>query len=458
MIEVYGYYLLATLAALAGGWGWLRAAGLLRDRTLGEQLGLCYFAGLTSIAFLVWVAGLRSFPVGLSFWPILGFQVLPLTLGIWRWRTDKAVVDKTALVNEGRWLLWEWGLVVMMGCTLAFVFLMNRVEMMRTADAFTFSMGLAKKMSALGSHSGIELRLGYPKFPGMALWWFADAGNHWHEFRMNYAHFNYLLLFVVWLFSALRTLTGRGVALMVAFVVCNMPLLVNHSILIGYTDQVIMIPLTMVGLYACRYSYNGRRADLIIGILCAVTMPFIKPEGLVPYIVFAFIALALAVFHRRQKPSIKFIWLCTIGAMLSGIAVISVIGIVWNDGRPPFIPAAIWLKIEPGFYLWKVRKAALQHFGWSFGTWSVLGPCVALMTPFVIYRERKSPALPLAIYCMLLLLSFIYLFGFSHAHEWLLDGTTVNRLFMQILPTMLILIGVSLTNGQDKVPPISENP
>jgi hypothetical protein len=443
------HHLLATFVAALSGYcllSVLRWPGL-GSRSPGEQAGLSYLVGLLLIAGeIVLLEGL-GLPV--TFRTLLLLQLAPLSLPVLRfalsrgrWRPGFHRAPGWPLVK--RW--WAWILVTLLASKLLYVFVMNLTEWLRVSDAIMVSLGLAKHVFYEQTSAGYRLLPGYPRIPGLILSWFALAQGSWREAGVNLAHFNYYAVFLLLFYANLRRCVGTAEALIGAYLLSAFPLILNHAVLVGYADLALAIFLTFAGVYATRYARDGSPDDLILALFFTLCLPALKLEGKIPYLPFAIYVLLAAIGCRRGLLSPRAVWIATGGLAAAGLGLVGILEARYGYEGPPWI-AAYWGNLVPGNRLAAIGEPLLAHFGHLYNHWMVLGSLTAVVFPLLTARYARREALIPGLFGTLLLGSFVYLYCVGGGYLWLVNGTAVNRSFLQILPTLLfasLVMGRSL--------------
>lgn len=440
-------HIFATAVAALTGFGWLsllRRPGL-GARTIYEVAGLSVLVGMMILAIEIHLLGRLGIPLSLG--AMLALQVPPLALAAARltvWKTPPALRLNARLATFGALRWWEWALLALIVSKIVYVYAMNLTELRRTDDAFTWALSLAKHTYYEGSHAEFVMGRNYPKFPGLMMVWSALARGTWDEFAINLTYFNLFAGFLVLFYANVRARASRGVALASTYLLSGLPLLVNHAVLVGYADLPLAIYLCFAGVYAYRLAAERQADHLALAIVFALFLPLTKLEGKVPYFLFAVYVIALGAAHWREWLSIPRAWLITGALTALGVVALTILFSAWGEEGPSFIHERLWYRIRPGNHWDEIRAPLWAHFGYYFNNW----PLVGALTPpallaAVVARRGKAEYLP-GLYGLLLLASYLYLFCVGGAVEFLINGTTVNRSFMQIFPVILYAVTVSL--------------
>lgn len=347
---------------------------------------------------------------------------------------------------------WEWLLIVLIAAKLAYVLTMNLAGLLRSSDAYVLTLPVAKAIHYFGSRSAIALPSGYPPFPGLILGWFGLLHRRWDEFAINLAYWNYYAALLCLFHAGLRRYAGRGLALAGTYLLSSLPLLLAHAVLIGYADLPMAVYLTAFGIYVHRYAREGRGSDLVLAILFALCLPAIKLEGTFPYLGVAILCLLAAVLHRRGGSGAAAVAGASAALFIVGVAAILLLEMRYGTEGPAFL-AVIWGNIVPGDHLSEIGGPLVEHFLWGYDNWMLVGPLAAAAFPLLVAWRARGAEVVLAMAGGLVLAAFVYLYVVGGASLWLVNGTVVNRSFLQIMPlllfTVLVLIGPVLALDRD---------
>ena len=460
-------HIVATLVPAVSGFcllGMLRWPGTAH-RAWAEQIGLSYLTGLLLIGIEMNICGLVGIPVSLG--AILGLQLVPVGLFVRRLATATPRLPYAAprfdraCLRPLRASWWKWILAVLIALELGYVLSMNLTEIRRTDDAFTWQLSLSQHTYHERSHVDFEMLREYPKLPGLVLAWFAVARGGWDEFAINLCFFNYCAVLLLLFHANLRAAAGATVALLGTYLLSAQPLLVNHAVLIGYADLPLALLLFLAGAYAYRFARGGLRDDLVLAAAFTLALPFIKLEGLTPYLFIATFVVAAAVAYRRRWLSPLQLWGATGLLIVLSLSAVVVLALVYGDRGPPFLHERLWYRIRPGNHWDQIASPLLDHFFLRYGTWSLAGVLSALALPALAAVLYRRVELVLGVFGVLLLISHLYLFCVGGAYEFLVNGTTVNRSFLQIVPTFLFATSIMVarlsgcdqgTAGRDRTP------
>lgn len=427
LVLLTGFALLTALrrpGAAAPGWG--------------EAAALSYLLGAMAIAVSMELLDRLSIPVR-----PLGLLVLPgaptamlLARGFLRRR-------EIAFFPAGRPLdafrgrrPWEWLLMALLASKLLYVLAMNLAELLRANDAFKVSLAVARTVYFEGSRADLALPGGYPPFPGLILGWFELLHPTWDEFALNLAHWNYYAALLLLVYAGLRRYTGRSIALAGAYALSALPLLLTHAALSGYADLPVAIYLAAACIYTHRYAREGTGDAFALALVFALCLPALKLEGTFPYLAIALLALGAAWLHHRRPLRPAAVAGAAAGAVALGVAALLALEATYGSAGPAAL-SAVWGNIVPGNRLGEIGGPLVEHFLWGYNNWILAGSVAAVAFPLLAAARARGGDLVLALEGGLLLAGFLYLYGVGGAYLWLVDGTVVNRSYLQIAPTLL---------------------
>jgi len=434
---VTGYCLLNALP----GWS------LPDRRSFSEQIGLSYVIGVWMTSIMIFLFGYVRIPASLPW--LLAAQFLIVVGFILRMMlTKQRPVLKPDLslkwVKRLRW--WHWLLILLILSKIFYVASMNLTEIRRTDDAFTYSLSVAKHTYFEKDHTQFTMHRNYPKIPGLLMVWFAMIRGSWNEFAINLPYLNYFLVLLLLFYTNIRKRFSADIGLIGTYLLSTLPLLLSHAVMIGYADLPMALFLFLSGVYAWNFMCDGDKNDLILAALFTLCLPLVKTEGKVPYLFFSAFIVFAAVAYRQWRMRPRSIWLITAGITVLVSLSVAMIFIHYGQTEPEFLPPRVWYRIAPGFHWSEIKQPLLMHFGSYFNNWMIFGtvcPFLLLaLTPF--YMDRKE--FLIVLFSWMLLASNTYLFLFGGAYRFLVNGTMINRSYLQIIPTILftciVLVGM----------------
>jgi len=417
------------------------------NRSCFEVTALSYIIGVWMIAVEIFIFGHLGIPATLPW--LLTAQTIIIILFILRisfsknWHVTKPRISLNA-IKRIRW--WQWVLILLIASKLLYVVSMNLTEIRRTDDAFTYSLSVTKHTYFEENHTNFDMHRNYPKTPGLLMVWFAMIRGSWDEFSINLPYFNYFLVFLLLFYANIRKRLESNASLIGTYLLSAFPILLSHSVMVGYADLPMALFLFLSGVYAWNFMCDGDLNDLILAGFFILCLPLVKTEGKIPYLLFGIFIFFAAVAYRKMRMLPRTIWLIAAGLAVLGSLSIAVVFIKYGQTEPGFLPPRVWYRIAPGIHWAEIKQPLLMHFGSYFNNWMIIGTlcpfAILVFTPFYVNRKEFL----MILFSLMLLLSNIYLFCFGGAYRFLVNGTMINRSYLQILPTMLftciVLVGM----------------
>ena len=276
--------------------------------------------------------------------------------------------------------------------------------------------------------------------------WIATFMGQWDE---GFINVHSLLLFLCLLgleYEFLKKMTGKIQALILTCMLTGIPVLV-YNVLSGYADMAVGYYFLAATLMLFHWHRNRSNAFLAYaGILVSLAM-FTKNEGttiVFPSLFLTFLICLLSSRHTRKSAAsgivlfllptvVIIVWFAQSGA-LSAIITISGLresGLAFHsEGLAPLISR-----------LFVDRTYNLFWFGVAF---------------LFVVNWRKSLASGAWFFLIPLVLSssaIVFVFLFTPNVVWLINGTTINRTMLVIIPILTVTSGFLLSsdNISDKV-------
>ncbi|NQU42112.1 hypothetical protein HQ520_02420 [bacterium] len=441
------YLLLNVLLTLALGAGILSAlSGWGRVGRNGfHRWGLFYFTGLLAVCLAMYVLDLLHIPLQGRMVGGLAVVMSVVLLGV-SWVRRKPTGSREGL-GETKWLrltVWEWILILLILSKALFVATESFSEIRRTDDAYTWSLSLAKHVYFQCEHHSYAMKEGYPRLTGLAMAWQTLMRPSWNEFAPNQAYLALYVFYLILLYGMTRAMLPRAWALGLTYVVAALPLVLTHSVLIGYSDLPMGMAMSMVAGHLYLYVREKRRQDLAIAVVVSLVLPLIKLEGKIPYMPVGIFCAVLAWAYVRERISIRRAWLITAGlAILAAVAAGSVFAIFGKEG-PGFIGVEMYKRIYPSNHFMEVLPHYFAHLFWFYSNWMLVGPLALAAILFLAVSMGRKAEFVLVLFCLLNLAGVIYATAFGPGYKWVIESTLINRLLLQVMPAFLLSATVFL--------------
>lgn len=289
-------------------------------------------------------------------------------------------------------------------------------------------------------------------YPDALAWldvWLASAAGGWIEPLLNLP---WLLVWVAVLLGNYGQWRALGLrrerALWFAYLLGSLPLLTVHAALAGYMDIWVAALFGFSFLSWMRWLQQRDRAQLILAMLCAAVLPWLKLEGAV-WAVGLFLAVGFAALPVRWR------WRVVACALFAAVAFglgglrfvfvklgwVNAAGAVVNPALGQFglLVNMHWHgEALPGAF-----ETLYAHGNWHL-LWWALPVVVAWRWRELVAREWLwLPALLLAV-CLCALL---FLFTLTDAVVWAQSFTAINRLALQLTPAIVSLLAMLLRDA-----------
>jgi hypothetical protein len=290
-------------------------------------------------------------------------------------------------------------------------------------------------------------------YPDALAWldvWFASATGGWVEPLINLPWLIVWMSLLVGHYGQWRMLgLCRVRALFFIYALGSLPLLTVHAALAGYADLWIAAALGFGVLSWMRWLQQRERAQLVLALLCAVTLPFIKIEGWV----WMCGLLAAIGFGALPAPwRIRAVLAAAaMGLLLSlGVVRFAFTKLGWIDAHgallDPRVGAfALLLNLHwHGVAALGVLDALYAHPNWHLLWW--------LLPGIVAWRRRELVArqalwLP-ALFLLACVAAIVFLFTCTEAADWAQSFTAINRLVLQLTPAIISLSAMLLRDAR----------
>ena len=282
-------------------------------------------------------------------------------------------------------------------------------------------------------------------YPAALSWmqvWFASAVGSWIEPIVNMP---WLVLWCGMLFGHYGQWRALGLARLpaLAFVyfLGSLPLIVVHVALAGYADLWLACVFGFAVLAWLRWREQHDRGQLLLSMVCAIAMPWLKLEGAVWLLLFAGWTGYSSLPRRWRRYALGALAaIALIGAAI-GRLMLPLFGLGWVNISLTSVTIPVIGTLAVGWHQGALSGAAAALFAqpnWHLLWW--LAPVL------VAWRWRELMAHRALLSLAVLLLagfSFLaFLFLFTDAARWAESYTAVNRLIMHLVPATITLLAL----------------
>lgn len=281
---------------------------------------------------------------------------------------------------------------------------------LRTADAWNYPEAIA--------HMGI---------------WFTQAWGEWNAISVTVA---WAVVWVALLCGCYGQLRALGLpsdrAMVAVYALGSLPLVNAHAALAGYADIWIATVLAFASLEWLRWLESRRRGHLALAIAFGVLLPTIKLEGGIWLLILASSAIYAELPQHLRR-------IALVLSPLIGAAAVLAYLLHWPWVGPAF--DALGLHADTGVLLDHapaVIGAAVTGLFAQYN-WHLLGFGV-LLTLALRWRVllRSAPLRAFGLFVLLGCAFLFVLFVLTPVGRWAESYTVVNRLGMQMVPSMLV--------------------
>jgi hypothetical protein len=290
----------------------------------------------------------------------------------------------------------------------------------------------------------------YPDTVPLIQVWMALGAGIWNESLLNIA---WLICAVAlgFAFYGQARAWGSGPLMSMVFVylLMSLPLLNVHIVLAGYADLWMAAVYGLATMSFLQWLRTADRRQGLVALLLALALPLIKLEGAVWLLAFT---PALLVSRTSLR---TLLWL-GVGGLTLGVIWYRLGGFTLNlpglDGVLQVTPEEIYL---PHFIRFQLQ---FNHSGKAFinnlfvmDNWHLLW--YLSVSLFVFYGSKILVNKLLLTGSVLVLTDFFILFVLfflTDASQWAQDSTSINRILLQMVPTLLFYLLILIITPIEK--------
>jgi len=285
----------------------------------------------------------------------------------------------------------------------------------------------------------------YPELLPHTQLWVANWVGSWHDSLINLPLLSVVSACLLSTYATLRRTAGPLAAMAACYMIATLPLLVCHLAIAGYADLWMACALWIAALGVTQQPADGQRGSfwrwVFVLCLALVAAMMLKLEGLVWTAMFC-LALAYASVGQRFRRAF-------LAVGLNAFWIWLVVG--GFSFESPWGPIAV----EPGLinlpYLGQ-HELAFSNQAWAFASgmfiepnWHLLWYLIVLIGLPSLWLNRHSRLAEITTAVLLASLCFLFgLFFFTEAAAWAKSMTASNRLVLQIVPMLAILLTLNL--------------
>ena len=276
----------------------------------------------------------------------------------------------------------------------------------------------------------------YPELLAWMQLWFAGAIGAWNEPLIDVAWCGALAAFALAAYGYWRALDiAPWIALVLVYGLVSLPLIDAHVALAGYAELWVAVALGLATLAWTRWLVDRAPGQLALGLAAAFCLPMIKLEGMVWLVTFL-AAVTLDIVPRRWR------WLALPAMVLLAVAgalIIShgAVAVSWNRIDIPSVGT---------FALaWHGVGGAIAASLFTLPNWHLLWYVVPVLLVLRRARFRDDRVARMLGFMLLIDFAFLFvLFFLTTASAWAQDFTSANRLILQLVPSVFVLMAALL--------------
>ena len=221
----------------------------------------------------------------------------------------------------------------------------------------------------------------------------------------------------------------------IAYLFLSLPLVGAHLALPGYAD-IFMAGFAGLGLVSLLRWATDRScwSELVIGVLLLAVSIMIKREGVVWFAVgLAFIVLQIFPWRWLLLLGLSLAVAWLLGFQSVDIPLLGQIGIKNGMLHVPLV-GAMPVQVHD-------ISSVIASNLFTNGSWSLLFYVLVLVLILSAFY-RSAGVVAVAPVYLLILGAIVVIFGFSPEARWAEDNTAINRLLIQVLPALLMGLGL----------------
>ena len=290
----------------------------------------------------------------------------------------------------------------------------------------------------------------YPPAVSLIASWPSLAMGAWHETASNLPWLGAGLALGLGLYGQARLWGASPLwSLITLWLALSLPILQTQIALAGYADIWVALALALGLMAFLQWARNGDWRQGLLAVLALVACSLMKREGLVWASLFI---PALIVARLRGW------WLLAAMGVLVGV-----VGWIGYRGGLGFeVPAfgPVWLGFDriaipglPSFTyqyhdVWEpVLRHTLLYSNWHLFPYLLV--LALLAAAFAVFRPGSAGWQRAGLVWALASLSAVYvLFFWTEAHQWVVQGTSINRILLQFAPALtfwMMMVWLDLT-------------
>lgn len=333
---------------------------------------------------------------------------------------------------------------------IAFVLFENLIKPVISVDAFAnwslrakvffFDSGLLldpKSNYFLGSGAVF-----YPiNIPLMETWIFNVLG-YWNDELVKIIFGLFFVSLIIIFYCSVKRFTSRSISLFATYLLTSLPLLVHHAT-IEYADFPLCVYFTASALFLLNYFESKDNQHLYISALLAGIGTWTKSEGM-PLLLVNLIVLCIFYVGSRKEiiSSVKSISVYLMVALIFKIPW-SILNLAYHVQKNVY-QRIEYEKIFANMYRIPVIINHYYNKMLFYGNWNITWFVFVVVLILSFNRLKKLRTFYSLLFILLFLCAFSLMYYITENYVWLLDGTTLNRNTLIIMPLVVYFISTNL--------------
>lgn len=269
--------------------------------------------------------------------------------------------------------------------------------------------------------------------PGLSLiqFWMVESLSRYDDAQMNLPWFALAISLCLATYGQVRMHGGGQVAaLLASYGLISLPMVYTHLALAGYADIWMGAYLLLAASFLCVWISKPRFGAAVLCLLGISGMLLMKQSGLF-WVPIVLTGLMFGLFGWR--------WAVAIG--LAGLVVLSGFQFLTETDLVGQFTSRRLAEAPQEF---ATVAAALWQNLFLDANWHLLwymAPFVLVLS-LVLPEMRSRPRLSMTVMIVIGLLALFYAFFFTRAGEWVVSGTSVNRVILHLIPLIVLWFGL----------------
>lgn len=269
-----------------------------------------------------------------------------------------------------------------------------------------------------------------------------NALGYWNDQLFKIIFWLFLISFLAIFYFSLRRSTNRLIALLGVYLLCTLPLLLYHAT-IEYADFPLAVYFSAAALLLLNYFSSAERPYLFLSALLGGIGCWTKSEGL-PLLLIS-LAVIFLYHYLTQK---KLFSAVQDLAIYFGLAMVfklpwSIINVIYH------VPKNIYQRIEWEQALANLpRLPIIGEYFYSrmlfYGNWNIAWFVFIVVLILSYHSWRQPRSFYALVFIFLFLAAIAFMYYLTANYTWLLDGTTLNRNTLLIMPLVIYYIVINL--------------